>query len=81
MLFLCPVNDGTEKILKRLAGRTEVEDALEELDTLTREETSMTLARNLEVTHRVDGNTMAIKDSIDQNIKAMKDGMYPFLSS
>jgi len=39
-----------EKILKELAGRRYVEDALERLDTLTKEEISMTVATNLKVT-------------------------------
>jgi len=71
-----PVDYGTEKILRRLVGRTEVEDALERLDTLTKEEISMTVARNLEVTDRIDGNAMAIKDvvlNVDGNVNATKE--------
>ncbi len=71
-----PVDYGAEKILKRLVGRTEVEDALERLDTLTKEEISMTVARNLEVTDRIDGNAMAIKDivlNVDGNVNATKE--------
>jgi len=76
--LLCPfpVDYGTEKILKRLVGRTDVEDALERLDTLTKEEISMTVARNLEVTDRIDGNAMAIKDivlNVDGNVNATKE--------
>ena len=52
----------TEKFMKRIAGRTDVEDALERLDVLTKEENLMTAARNLEVTHRVDVNVMAAKE-------------------
>ena len=52
---------GTEKILKKLVGRKDVEDALQKLDTLTNEETSMTLARNLKVTHDVDRSVAEIK--------------------
>jgi len=52
---------GTEKILKKLVGRKDVEDALQKLDTLTNEETSMTLARNLKVTHDVDSNVSEIE--------------------
>ena len=66
---------GSEKLLKKLVGRTEVEDALSHLDTLTKEENLMILARNLEMTHRVDGNVEATKvlsEDIDTNVKATK---------
>ncbi len=52
----------TEKFMKRIAGRTDVEDALERLDVLTKEENLMTAARNLEITHRVDANVMATQE-------------------
>ena len=52
----------TEKFMKRIAGRTDVEDAVERLDVLTKEENLMTAARNLEVTHRVDVNVMATQE-------------------
>ena len=54
----------TEKLMKRIAGRTDVEDALERLDMLTKEENLMMAARNLEVTHRVDVNIMATQDKV-----------------
>ena len=67
---------GIEKYLKRLVGRTEVEDALSQLDTLTKEESLMTVARTLEVTHVVDGNVKATKaliEDIDDNMGATKE--------
>jgi hypothetical protein len=42
--------------MKRLMGRTDVEDALRRLDRLTQEETRTTVAKNLEV-------VLSIKDS------------------
>ena len=73
---------GSEKFPKRLVGKTDVEDALERLDTLTKEESLMAVTRNLKVTHRVDGNVMAVKGGvhgikdvirgIDSNIKDTK---------
>jgi orotidine-5'-phosphate decarboxylase len=54
-------NYDAEKILKKLAGRTDVEDAVLQLDNLTKEESLMVVVRNLEVTHRVDGNVEATK--------------------
>src|SRR5260221_11368779 len=56
ILFIHPLlaDYDTEKIVKRLAGRTDVEDALQRLDALTNEEALMTAARNLEVVDHVD---------------------------
>lgn len=39
--------------MKRLGGRTDVEDALKRLDKLTQEEARTTVAKNLEVTHSI----------------------------
>ena len=39
--------------MKRLGGKTDVEDALQRLDKLTQEETRTILAKNLEVTHNI----------------------------
>ena len=52
----------TEKFMKRLVGRTDVEDGLARLDMLTKEENLMATARNLEVTHRVDVNVTATQE-------------------
>jgi hypothetical protein len=52
----------TETFLKRLGGRTDLEDALLQLDALTKEENLMTATRNLEVAHHVDGNVAEVKE-------------------
>ena len=59
-----PTNYGAEKYVKSLLGlrSTDVQDALQRLDMLTKEESGMAVARNLEVTHDVDRNVMAIKE-------------------
>ena len=65
---------GLEKILKKLAGRTDVEDAILQLDMLTKEESLLAVVRNLEVTHRVDGNVEATKvltEDIGDNVKVI----------
>ena len=67
-------NYTAENILKKLAGRTDVEDAVLRLDTLTNEESLMVVVRNLEVTHRVDENVEATKvltEDIDGNVKVI----------
>ena len=56
-LSLCPIfiaHHFTEMFLKRLAGRAEVEDAVLQLDMLTKEESLMILGRDLEITHEVE---------------------------
>ena len=66
---------GSEKIMKKLLGRKEVEDALSQLDMLTKEESLMVIVRNLEVTQHVDGNVTTTKflaENIDGNVKATK---------
>jgi hypothetical protein len=41
----------SEKYMKRLIGRTDLEDALKRLDKLTLEEARMAIAQNLKATH------------------------------
>ena len=70
----------SEKFLKRLVGKTEVEDALERLDILTKEETLMAVTKNLEVTHHVDGNVTAVKGivhNIDGNVEQLNRLLHP----
>ncbi len=59
---------GSEKFLRKLVGRKDVEDAVSRLDMLTKEESLMVMARNLEVTHRIDG----VVHDVDSNVKATK---------
>jgi hypothetical protein len=80
----------TEKVLKRLTGRTEIEDAVVRLDMLTKEESLMMMTRNLELAHRVDRKSDTTKvliedidgniNAIDHNLKTTKDGTQRFLS-
>ena len=43
-----------EKYMKKLIGKTEIEDALKRLDKLTQDEARMATAQVLKVTHTVD---------------------------
>ena len=66
---------GSEKFLKKLIGRRDVEDALLRLDLLTKEESLMAVAKNLEVAHHVDGNVNEIKllaKDIDEKVQVIK---------
>lgn len=66
----------TEKLIKRLMGKTDLEQALERLDMLTKEENLMAAARNLEVTNRIDDKVATIKDvvhDVDGNVITTKE--------
>ncbi|KAI0274204.1 hypothetical protein BGY98DRAFT_1188657 [Russula aff. rugulosa BPL654] len=52
--------------MKRLMGKTDVEDAFERLDTLTKEENLMTAARTFEATHHVDNKVTVIEEVLQQ---------------
>jgi hypothetical protein len=67
-LFFYLADCGSEKIMKKLVGRKEVEDALLRLDMLTKEESLTVVVRNLEITHHVDG----VVHDVDGNVKATK---------
>ena len=54
----------SEKYLKRLIGRTDIEDALKKLDRLTQEEARMAAAQVLHVANTVDDTVKAIDDKI-----------------
>ncbi|KAH9049986.1 hypothetical protein EDB84DRAFT_849999 [Lactarius hengduanensis] len=65
-----------KKYLKRLVGRTDVENALMRLDVFTQKEMQMAVARNLEVTHGIDDNVKAIKTvtcSVDINVRTIRE--------
>jgi len=76
------VDSGSETFVKRLLGRTDVEDALLQLDLLTKEEGLMIGARNLAVMHHVDSVlrdvdgrfkvTRKLTEDIDGNIHVTK---------
>ena len=53
----------SEKYLKKLVGRTDIEDALKRLDKLTQEESRMAAAENLRVTHAVDERVKGVADT------------------
>ena len=53
----------SEKYLKKLVGRTDIEDALKRLDKLTQEESRMAAAEILRVTHAVDERVKGVADT------------------
>lgn len=54
----------SEKYLKKLVGRTDIEDALKRLDKLTQEEVRMATAQLLKITHRVDDKLNNVSDTV-----------------
>ena len=63
-----------ERYLKKLAGRTDVEDALKRLDKLTHEEAWMATAQVLRATHNVDDRVRGVDNkvtSVDEKVKAV----------
>ena len=58
------------KIVKKLLGKNDIEDALKRLDTLTMEEARMAIAETLKVTNRVDNKV----DKVDDKVTVLIDG-------
>ena len=58
----------SEKFLKRVIGRTDLEDGIKKLDKLTNEEVAMAIAQLLKVTHNIDNNVM----KVDENVLVVK---------
>ena len=56
----------SEKYLRKLVGKTEIEAALSRLDKLTKEEIQMVTARVLETAHTVDNGVGRVEDKLDQ---------------
>ena len=53
-----------EKYVKKLFGKTEIEDALKRLDRLTQEEARMAAAENLRLTHAVDKKVEGVASAV-----------------
>jgi hypothetical protein len=59
------------KYVKKLVGRTDIEDALGRLDRLTQDEVGMAAAQGLMATHGVDDRVRDVDDKIDLIIDGM----------
>jgi methyl-accepting chemotaxis protein len=73
MIFRLPFS---EKFMKTLLGKNNIEDALKKLDTLTMEEARMAIAETLNVTHRVDDTVNRVDnkvDNVDNKIEKVDD--------
>jgi len=59
--------------VKKLVGRTDIEDALGRLDRLTQDEVGMAAAQGLKATHEVDNRAQAIDDKVQGVDDKMRD--------
>ena len=50
--------------MKRLIGRTDLDDAFRRLDKLTQEEAWMAVAQNLKATHKVDQRVRGVANTV-----------------
>ncbi len=83
----CVADKPSEKFVKKLIGRRDIEDALNRLDKLTREEFQTVIAQVLKVTHdigeKVDGVDGKVDDidikvqGIDDKVDVAIEGMFP----
>ena len=67
------------KYVKKLVGRTDIEDALGRLDRLMQDEVRMATAQGLKATHEVDDKVQAIDDkahSIDNKVQVVDDTVH-----
>jgi hypothetical protein len=64
----------SEKFVKRLVGRTDIEDAMKKLDKLTQEEALMTSAGSLELLRDVDDKIDTVIDGA-QNVSACSSSL------
>jgi hypothetical protein len=69
----------SEKYLKKLVGRTDIEDALKRLDKLTQDEVRMATAQLLKLTHGVDDKVKVVDNKVDgvsDTVKLVLDGAW-----
>ena len=72
-----------EKYLKKLLGRTDMEDALKRLDKLTHEEALMACAQVLKLAHIVDNKVTSMDGKmtgIDDKVKTVINGAHNIFS-
>ena len=71
---ILPVADGgSERYLKKLIGRRDIEDALARLDRLTQEEVRMATTQVLKVAHRIEHGVDTVSDQVRVVDNRVKD--------
>ena len=62
-----------EKYVKKLVGRTDIEDALGRLDQLTQDEVRMAAAQGLKATHEVDDKVQGVDNKVQGVNERVRD--------
>ena len=75
----------SEKFVKKLVGRKDMEDALKRLDRLTQDEARMAAAQTLKLAHGIDSRVKVVDDKVtgveiklkdvDDKVDTILDGM------
>ena len=65
----------SEKLVKRVVGRTDLEDGMKRLDKLTNEEVLMAIAQLREITHNIDNNVTEVNEGVRRVDENVKDGV------
>ena len=68
----------SEKFLKRVIGRTDLEDGMKKLDKLTNEEVVMACAQILKVTHKIDNTVMRVDEGmmrVDEGVRRVDENV------
>ena len=71
------IRQSSEKYLKKLIGKTDIEDALKRLDKLTNEEVRMVTAQVLEATRTVEDKVNDVDNKVarvDDKVAVVIDG-------
>ena len=63
----------SEKFLKRVAGRTDLEDGLKKLEKLTNEEIAMAIAQNLKLTYNIDTEVTRVGEGVNSILQQAAD--------
>jgi hypothetical protein len=68
----------SEKYLRKLIGRNDIEGALKRLDKLTQEEARMATAEVLKVTHSIDDKVKGLIEGTPVNLRLVLHGFLKF---
>ncbi|KAH9029025.1 hypothetical protein EDB84DRAFT_1677169, partial [Lactarius hengduanensis] len=67
------VKSRTKKFLKRMVGRTDLEDGLKKLDKLTNDQVMMATVQLLKITHNIDKGLTVGLTGVSNDVKAVDD--------